>query len=101
MRPRYSLPLLYALVALFVIISEWNDTGWMARLGTFIVTAPWSVWIPDYINFMYWDLLPNGRIEETNVNILIAAIVLNAWFLAALGWLFEILYAKVKSILTK
>ena len=99
-RPRYLLPVVYFLFALFVIISEWDDGGFLSRLGTNLVTAPWSAWIPDYLNYMYWDLIPGGHLSDTNISILIIGVSLNILLLYGFSRLAEWAYHGVKSSLT-
>ena len=99
-RPRYLLPVVYFLFTLFVIIFEWNDDGFMSRLGTVLMAAPWSVWIPPYLNYMYWDLIPGGYLSGTDISILIIGVSLNVLLLYGFGRLAEWAHHEVKSSLT-
>jgi hypothetical protein len=97
LRPPYSLPFLYVLTAVFVILSEWNDTGFLARLGTVLVAVPWTVWIPDYIDFNY----PDMYVYDTDIRILFVGVLANATLFWGLGRGIEKIYKVIKSRLTK
>lgn len=95
LKPRYFLPGLYLLAALFFLVSEWGDTGFMARIYTLLIAAPWSIWIPEYLNFYYNDLF--GNVPDTNILVLVIGILINSSLFYGIGWLVEYVYIKLKS----
>ncbi len=49
------LPLIYLVFAGYVILTEANCTSWNCDLLSDIVAVPWSVWIPEYLNYFLSD----------------------------------------------
>lgn len=96
--PRYFLPAVYLLGALAVIILEWNEGGFLARLGSVIVTSPWSVWIPDWYNFNF-SYTTNIRLNDTSFIVLLIGLFVNTGIFYYVGCLMEYCYRKVRSLL--
>lgn len=94
--PRYILPSIYVLVAIYLILSEWGNRGWFADLGTVLITAPWSVWIPDWYNYNF--SYNNGQIFDTDIRVLLFGIIVNAGIFYFLGRFTEYLFGKLRSI---
>ncbi len=94
--PRYILPTMYVLAAIFVLLLEWGDRGFFARVGTVLITAPWSVWIPDWYNYNF--SYNNGHMFKTDIRVLLFGVMANVGMLYFLGRFTEYIFGKLRSV---